>query len=225
MIFLAHSNESKITHHFLHVSQDLLPTTHNKIWRRQREEKASTSSLNFVVLSMATMKKIILCVLLSFFFSIYSTTCVHSCRDSGIQITGVVTTGGVPDHSTGLPFHPWIMTVAEKWEATQATTKVKSQTSRQGGPVSRAEGGEASTAVPRAKFEAESLGSQHWIGARAEGGKASAAVPRASFEAQSLGFQHQIDRRAKATEAPSAEARVGSKEKKRGQHQQEHEGK
>jgi hypothetical protein len=61
---------------------------------------------------MATMKKIILCVLLSFFFSIYSTTHVHSCRDPGIQTTGVATTGGVPDHSTGLPFHPWIMTVA-----------------------------------------------------------------------------------------------------------------
>ena len=73
------------------------------------------------------MKKIILCVLLSFFFSIYSTTHVHSCRDPGIQTTGVATTGGVPDHSTGLPFHPWIMTVAanEKRRKQQQESKAR----------------------------------------------------------------------------------------------------
>ncbi len=85
--------------------QDLAPTT-------RRKSVHAFIKLCCYFYDMATMKKIILCVLLSFFFSIYSTTHVHSCRDPGIQTTGVATTGGVPDHSTGLPFHPWIMTVA-----------------------------------------------------------------------------------------------------------------
>ena len=67
---------------------------------------------------------------------------------------------------------------SRKREATQATTRVKSQTSWQGGPVPRAEGGKASAAVPRARFKVQSFRSQHRIDPRAEGGEAFAAAPR-----------------------------------------------
>jgi uncharacterized membrane protein len=75
----------------MHVSQqDLPPTTRNKICRQQREEmrprKREIVLITLVVTSMATMKKIFLCVLLAFFFPISSLIHLHSCRDYGFEL-------------------------------------------------------------------------------------------------------------------------------------------
>jgi hypothetical protein len=100
----------------------------NKICRRQlatrfgannekklHPRKGEIFFIKLVVTSMATMKKIILCVLLAFFFSISLMIHLHSCRDYGIRTPCVATTGGVPDFFLGLVHaHPSIMTVAAK---------------------------------------------------------------------------------------------------------------